>query len=273
MRKKLSALGTNLFVYLSSFFFLFPILWLVSTAFKNRVDAFALPPKWLFVPILDNFKKVFFAGEFMGSYINSVIIAVCTTLLSLLLGIPMAYALARYPIKNKTGIQMWILSTKMAPVMMVAIPFYLIYREIGLIDTYAGMVIVYLLFNLAFTTWMMKGFFEGIPVELEESTRVEGATRLTALFRVVLPLTKGGIAATGIICFINAWNEFMLALILTSSRVKTTPVAITSFISFEGIRWGEIAAAGVLVALPVVVMGILVRKHLVSGMTMGAVKS
>jgi ABC-type glycerol-3-phosphate transport system permease component len=185
----------------------------------------------------------------------------------------MAYALSnRFSIKNKQGILLWILSTKMAPPVMVAIPFYMIFRVLSLRDTYLGMVLIYMIFNLSFAIWMIRGFVEGIPKELEEAARVDGATRLASLLRIVLPLTRGGLTATAILCFITTWNEFLMALVLTGSKTKTAPIAITSFISFEGIRWGEIAAAGVLVGLPVIVMGVLVRKHLISGMTMGAIK-
>ena len=156
---------------------------------------------------------------------------------------------------------------------MVAIPYYMIFRFLHLQDTYIGLIIVYLTFNLAFTVWMMRGFIEGIPADLENAAMVDGATRAHAFFKVLIPLIRGGISSTAILCFITSWNEFLMALVLTSSNTKTAPVAITSFISFEGIRWGEIAAAGVMITLPVILMGIMVRKHLISGMTMGAVKN
>jgi ABC-type glycerol-3-phosphate transport system permease component len=263
----------NVFVWCCVAFFVFPFYWLITTALKNRVDAFSVPPKWLFTPIFDNFVLVFTTGEFMASYYNSLIIAVLSTFVSLIIGLPMAYGLSnRFRVKNRQGILLWILSTKMAPPIMVAIPFYILFRVLYLRDTYAGMVLVYLIFNLSFAVWMIHGFIDGVPKDLEEAARVDGSTRIRALFVVVLPLIKGGIAATSIICFITSWNEFLMALVLTSSTTKTAPVAITSFISFEGIRWGEIAAAGVLIALPVIIMGVFVRKYLISGMTMGAIK-
>lgn len=272
MKATITHIIQNLFVWISVLLFTYPFYWLVTTAFKNRVDAFSMPPKWIFVPIIDNFMKVFTAGEFMSSYRNSIIIAVSTTALALAIGIPMAYALARYKVKNKTGTMMWLLSTKMAPPILIAIPYYMIFKQLHMQDSYWGLIIVYLMFNLAFTVWMVKGFIEGVPVELEEAVRVDGASRLRAFFIIDVPLIKGGIAATAILCFITVWNEFLMALVLSSSRTKTAPVAITSFISFEGIRWGEISAAGVLVAIPVIIMGIMVRKYLISGLTMGAIK-
>ncbi len=263
----------NIFVWLMVVFFVFPFYWLLTTALKTRVDAFSMPPKWIFTPVFENFAKVFTMGEFMSSYRNSIIVAVVTTLISLVVGIPMAYALSRFKVPNKNGILLWILSTKMAPPIMVAIPYYMIFRFLHLQDTYIGLIIVYLTFNLAFTVWMMRGFIEGIPADLENAAMVDGATRAQAFFKVLIPLIRGGISSTAILCFITSWNEFLMALVLTSSNTKTAPVAITSFISFEGIRWGEIAAAGVMITLPVILMGIMVRKHLISGMTMGAVKN
>lgn len=271
-KEKIWSILRNLFIWCCVLICVYPIYWLLTTALKTRVDAFAIPPKWIFTPTLDNLKKVLHQGTFMKSYFNSIIVSVSTTLLALVLGIPMAYALARFKMEKKEGIMMWLLSTKMAPPILIAIPYYMIFKFLGIQDTYFGLIIVYLMFNLAFTVWMSKGFIEGVPVELEDAARIDGATRLHAFFAIDMPLIKGGVAATGILCFITVWNEFLLSLILSGYHTKTAPVTITSFISFEGIRWGEIAAAGILVALPVIILGILVRKHLISGLTMGAVK-
>lgn len=271
-KKRLETIISNIFIWCCALVCAYPIWWMISTAFKDRVDAFAVPPTYLFTPKTDNFIAVLSSGNFMSAYKNSLIISISTCLLALLLGIPMAYALARFKVPNKSGTMMWLLSTKMAPAILIAVPYYIIYQKIGLTGTYIGMILVYLIFNLAFTVWMLKGFIEAVPGDLNEAARVEGASRLKAFFKVEAPLMKGGIAATAILCFITVWNEFLLALVLTSSRTQTTPVAIQNFISFEGIRWGEIAAAGVLVAAPAVILGVAVRKYLITGLTMGAVK-
>lgn len=271
-KRRLETIISNIFIWCCALVCAYPIWWMISTAFKDRVDAFAVPPTYLFTPKTDNFIAVLSSGNFMSAYKNSLIISVSTCLLALLLGIPMAYALARFKVPNKSGTMMWLLSTKMAPAILIAVPYYIIYQKIGLTGTYIGMILVYLIFNLAFTVWMLKGFIEAVPGDLNEAARVEGASRLKAFFKVEAPLMKGGIAATAILCFITVWNEFLLALVLTSSRTQTTPVAIQNFISFEGIRWGEIAAAGVLVAAPAVILGVAVRKYLITGLTMGAVK-
>jgi ABC-type glycerol-3-phosphate transport system permease component len=275
MKEKLhQTIMRGVFIWICVLIFVFPFYWLLTTSFKNRADAFAMPPKWLFTPILDNFIKVFASGTFVSSYYNSLIIAIASTAISLIVGMPMAYGLSnRFTVKNRQGILLWILSTKMAPPMMVAIPFYIIFMTLHLRDSYVGMILIYLIFNLSFTVWMLHGFIDGIPKELEEAARVDGATRINALFIMIVPMIKGGIAATGIICFITSWNEFLMALLLTSSSTKTVSVTITNFITLtEGIRWGEIAAASVLVTIPVIVMGICVRRYLIAGMTMGAVK-
>ncbi|MDC7287567.1 carbohydrate ABC transporter permease [Blautia schinkii] len=271
-KEKVWSIFRNVFVWCCVIICVYPVYWLVTTALKTRVDAFAVPPKWIFTPTLENIKAVLLQGTFMKSYRNSIIISVSTTLLAMILGIPMAYALARFKMQNKKGTMMWLLSTKMAPPILIAIPYYVIFKFLGMQDTYLGLIIVYLMFNLAFTVWMSRGFIEGVPIELEDAARIDGATRLRAFWAVDIPLIKGGVAATGILCFITVWNEFLLSLILSGYHTKTAPVTITSFISFEGIRWGEIAAAGILVAMPVIILGILVRKHLISGLTMGAVK-
>ncbi len=252
--------------------FLAPIVWLLTTSFKTRVDAFAIPPKWIFTPTLQNYKTVITTGDFMKSYRNSVIIAFSSTGICFLLGVPMAYAMARFRPKSTSRVMMWILSTKMAPPIMVAVPFYLILLNMNMLNKHISLIFVYLLFNMSFTVWMMYDYIGGVPLEIEESARIDGLTRLKAFFRVELPLCKGGLFATAILCIINAWNEFMFALMLSGNNTKTAPVAITTFISFEGIKWGEIAAAGMLIATPIIILAIIVQDSLISGLTMGAVK-
>ncbi|WP_010269029.1 carbohydrate ABC transporter permease [Paenibacillus senegalensis] len=253
-------------------FFVFPLLWLFLTSFKNRVDAFSIPPKFIFTPTMNNYGQVLQNSDFLANYANSLQVALLTIVFSLLLGIPAAYALARFNMKGKDDTAFWILTTRMAPPIMVVLPFYLTYSQLNLLDTTSGLVIVYMLINLAFVVWMMKGYFESIPEALEEAARIDGTSRLGAMLRVTLPLSAPGIASASIFCFIMSWNEFIFALILSGESTKTVPVAVTSFITFEGIRWGEIAAAGTLIVLPVLIFGIAIQKYLVQGMTMGSVK-
>ncbi|WP_010268349.1 carbohydrate ABC transporter permease [Paenibacillus senegalensis] len=252
--------------------FAFPIFWFILTSFKTRVDAFSFPPKILFTPTLDNFQSVLGNASFIHNYMNSIIIGVSTTLLSLLFGLPAAYALARFHMKKKENLAFWILSIRMAPPIMVILPFYLIFQRLDLLDTYIGLILVYLTISLPFVVWMMRGYFESIPVDLDNAARIDGASRLKAFLMVVIPLASPGIVASAIFSFITAWNEFIFALILTGNQTKTTTIAVTGFISLEGIRWGEVAAAGTLVCLPVILFGLVIQKYLVSGLTMGSVK-
>lgn len=270
--KKITNIILQIIMWVMVLIFVFPLAWLFLTSFKNRVDAFSMPPKFVFTPTLENYVKVFQDSNFMVTYLNSVQVALLTVLFSLIIGIPAAYALARFNMRRKEDTAFWILTTRMAPPVMVILPFYLAYKNLNLLDTTTGLVIIYMLINLAFVVWMLRSYFESIPTALEESARIDGASRLGALIRIVLPLSAPGIAAASIFCFIMSWNEFIFALILTGEQTKTVPVAITSFITFEGVRWGEIAAGGALIVLPVVIFGIAIQKYLIQGMTMGSVK-
>ena len=252
--------------------FTVPTIWLILTSFKSRVDTFAMPPKFFFDPILDNYAAVIGDTAFIRYYLNSIIVAVTTSFLSLAVGLPAAYAFARFQWKHREQLAFWILSTRMAPPILVVLPFYLVFRNLGLLNTRLALVLVYLTFNLAFVVWLMKGYFAAIPKDLEESARVDGAVRLRALIDIILPVSAPGIAACMVFTFITSWNEYFYALILSGTRSQTVPVAVNSFITLVGIRWGEVTAAGTLILLPVVIFGILVKKHLISGLTMGAIK-
>jgi len=268
----IGARSLDLLTYLVVFLFLCPILWLVSTAFKSRTDAFAMPPVWIFTPNLENFAQVLQNENFLAQYGHSIIVASATTILALATGLPAAYALTRFRLPYKRTLGFWILTTRLLPAIGVLFPLYIIFNQLGLLDTYPGLVVLYLTFSLGFVIWMMRGYLMQIPVELEEAAYVDGATRLTTLFRIVVPLAAPGMAAVAVLTFIGAWNEFLFALIFTRDAVKTAPVAVVSFMSFEGINWGPLAAAGLLVLAPVFLMSIFVLKYLVSGLAMGAVK-
>jgi multiple sugar transport system permease protein len=268
----IGARALDVLTYVIVFLFLCPLLWLVSTALKTRTDAFAMPPIWLFIPTLDNFAEVLHNEDFLAQYGHSIIVASATTLLALLTGLPAAYALTRFRLPYKRTLGFWILTTRLLPAIGVLFPLYVLFNMLGLLDTYPGLVILYLSFSLGFVIWMLRGYLMQIPVELEEAALCDGATRLTTLVRIVLPLAAPGMAAVAVLTFIGAWNEFLFALIFTRDAVKTAPVAVVSFMSFEGINWGPLAAAGLLVLAPVFVLSIFVLKYLVAGLAMGAVK-
>ena len=250
---------------------LFPVLWLVQLSLKVENEAFLMPPKLLFWPTFENYVALF-QGKFARSFGNSLIVGVATTLISLLLGVPAAYALSRAGFQADKGIGLWILTTRMAPPIAFAIPFFLTYRYLGLIDTLLGLVIIYLTFNLSLVIWMMRTFFDGLPRSLEEAAEIDGASPWRAFLQIALPLAGPGLATTAIFCFLFAWNDFFFALVLTRSRAQMAPVAIVNFMNYEGWEWGKIAAGGTMIMLPVVAFSLLVRRYLIRGLTAGALK-
>ncbi len=248
-----------------------PFLWLLMMSLKTEIDALAMPPRLIFTPTLQNYADLL-ERRFLGPLTNSVVVAGSTTLLSLTLGVPAAYALSRARIWGSGGIAFWILSTRMAPPIAFGIPFFLAYRALGWLDTLGGLVLIYLTFNLSLVVWMMRTFFDAIPPSLEEAAYIDGASIGQALARVVFPLIGPGLATTAIFCFLLAWNDFFYALILTRSAAMTAPVAIVNFMEYAGWDWGRITAGSIVVSMPVVGASLLVRRYLISGLTAGAVK-
>ncbi|MDM0079446.1 carbohydrate ABC transporter permease [Variovorax sp. J31P179] len=246
-----------------------PFLWLVQLAFRPAADIF--DDSLLFTPTLDGFISLL-QGNFPKSFGNSLLVSTLSTGFSLLIGVPAAYALTRWNFKGRDRIALWILVTRMAPPIAFTIPFFLAYQYLGLQDTVIGLAIVYLTFNLAIVIWLMQTFFEAVPATLEEAAWIDGCGIWQAFWRVSLPLTAPGLAATAVLCFIFSWNDFFYALILTRTNAITAPVAIVNFLQYEGWEWTKIAASGTLVMFPVVVFTVLVRKYLVRGLTAGGVK-
>lgn len=262
----------DLLTYLVVLFFLLPLVWLVSTAFKTRAEAFAMPPVWIFRPTLDNFQAAIGQSGFLDQYRNSVVVAAATTAITLLIGAPAAYGLTRFQFRGKRPLAMFILTTRFLPFIGMLFPLYIIYNRLGLLDTYQGLILLHVTFALVTVIWMMRGYFLQVPVELEEAALTDGATRLGALFRVVVPIAAPGMAAVSVFTFIISWNEFLFALMFTRNQVKTAPVALVGFMSFEGINWGPLAAAGLMVLAPVFLFSLFVLRYLVAGLSMGAVK-
>jgi multiple sugar transport system permease protein len=248
-----------------------PVFWLLAMSLKTEADALAMPPTVLFVPTLENYFSLF-ESRFLRLLLNSTIAATVTTALSLVLGVPAAYALSRARTWLTGGIGFWILVTRMAPPIAFAIPFFLAYRTLGWLDTLTGLIVIYLTFNLSLVIWLMRAFFDGIPISLEEAAWIDGASVGQALRSVILPLTAPGIAASAILSFLAAWNDFFFALVLTRSTAMTAPVAIVNFMHYAGWDWGRITAGSLIVALPVIAFAVPVRRYLVSGLTAGAMK-
>lgn len=253
-------------------FTLVPILWMVLTSFKTRGDVYATPPKIFFTPSLQAYEHIFFYSDIPRMLMNTVIISVGSTALSLIVGVLAAYALARLPIPKREDIAFYILSIRMFPPIAAAIPIFLILRSVNLVDTHLGMIIAYTTFNLPFVVWMLRGFVEGMPPELEEAAMVDGRSRMRAFIDVTLPLLMPSIVAVAIFCVIFSWNEFLFALILTTRVAKTMPVSITEFITWREVTWDAVAAAATILVIPVIIFTFLVQKYLVRGLTMGAVR-
>jgi len=248
---------------------LFPFFWLIQVSLRPKEDLFGTA--LLFTPTLENYAALW-KGNFPFSFINSIVASTAATVLAMLLGVPAAYALSRGRFRSGGQISLWILVTRMAPPVAFTIPLFISFRWLDLHDTRIGLVIVYLTFSLALVIWMMKPFFDAIPRELEEAAAIDGCTTWQTFLTVTLPLAGPGLAATAVICFIQSWNDFFFALILTRTQASTAPVAIVGFIQYVGWEWGRMAAAGTLVMMPVVLFSIFVRKYLVKGLAAGSIK-
>lgn len=246
-----------------------PALWLLQMSFRHNADI--MSTTWNLRPTLENYTALW-TGQFPGSFVNSLLASGTSTIVSMLLGVPAAYALARWQFRGERHIALWILATRMAPPIAFTIPFFLAFTWSGLMDSVIGLAIIYVTFNLALVIWSMRGFFAAVPRSLEEAAWIDGCGVWSAFLRIALPLAAPGLAATGILCFILSWNDFFYALILTRTRAMTAPVAIVNFMQYAGWEWGKIAAAGVLVMLPVLVFTFFVRAYLVRGLMAGGVK-
>jgi multiple sugar transport system permease protein len=282
-----------------------PLLWIIATGFKSPSDAIAYPPKILFQPTLEGYVNLFTArtratpemldqlGEpatwydrivrqygmviagpsrYGERFLNSVIIGFGSTFFAIVLGTAAAYAFSRFKVPLKDDLLFFILSTRMMPPIAVAIPIFLMFRQIGLNDTHAGMILLYTAINLSLAVWLINGFIDEIPVEYEEAALIDGYTRFQAFYKVVLPQAAAGIASTAIFCLIFAWNEYALAVLLTSGAAQTAPPFIPTIIGVGGQDWPAVAAGATIFLVPVMVFTILLRKHLLRGITFGAVR-
>ncbi len=251
----------------------FPVIWGLLTSFKTERDVLAYPPVWFFKPTLDNYREVIFgASSIMPNLWSSLVVSLSATLLTMLFAIPAAYAMARlrYPAKRASGF--YVLATQMLPPVGLIIPYYLALQKIGGLDTYSGLTLIYLTFSLPFAIWLMVSYFEDLPFEMEEAALLDRAGRLRTLWYVILPQVRGGIAVTTIFVFLNAWNEFMFAVVLGGNRVRPVTVAMFNFISVEQTQWAKLAAGAMLAMAPVILIGIFAQRHIVKGLTVGAVK-
>jgi multiple sugar transport system permease protein len=309
-RAKLFQTIRALIVTLLALVGLIPVFVMAITAFKSRSDVVSIPPKVFFEPTLEGFVFLLYeravvarsrlaafqeaaqAGELTlveqialntgqevtgpSDYVfrlrNSVIIAGISTIASVILGLFAAYAFSRYNVAGKNDLLFFILSTRMLPAVVVTIPLFLMYRQLSLHDTHLGMILLYTVFNLSFSVWLLKGFIDEIPVEYEEAALVDGYTRLQAFFKIVLPQALTGIAATTVFCLIFAWNEYAFSLMLTSDTARTAPPSIATMLGRGGIEWSAIAAGSLGFLIPVVIVTFALRQYLLRGVTFGAIR-
>ena len=255
---------------------LLPVYWMLTISLKSEADQFAVPPIWFgFRPTWAHYYETFFVRPFGRYLVTSAVVAVSATALALLAGTLAAYSLSRFRLPGgwQERLSFWIISTRMFPPIVTIIPLFLMMRDLRLLNTISALIIVYTGFNLPFVIWMMRGFFEEIPRELEEAAMVDGDSRLGALRRVILPLVAPGLAATAIFCLITCWNEFLFALILTQTdAAMTLPVGIAGRVTQYEIKWGAMSAAGIVAMIPSLVFALAVQRHLVRGLSLGAVK-
>ena len=251
----------------------FPVLWALLTSFKTERDVLAYPPLLVFTPTLANYRDVLWGpASILPNLWSSMVVSVGATVLTMLFAVPAAYALARlrYPGKRASGF--YVLATQMLPPVGLIIPYYLVLQRVGGLDTYSGLVAIYLTFSLPFAIWLMVSYFEDLPYEMEEAALLDRAGRLRALWYVILPQVRGGIAVTTVFVFLNAWNEFMFAVVLGGNKVRPVTVAMFNFISVEQTQWARLAAGAMVAMAPVILVGLLAQRHIVKGLTVGAVK-
>lgn len=251
------------------FFMLTPFLWMVLNAFKTPLQIIKLPPELIFTPTLRNFENVFGTQNFMRYITNSMIIGAGCTLIGLLIGLPAAYSIARH---RQNRLALTILMARMVPGITFLVPLFIVFRTLGLVDTYTSLILTHMLVGLPFIVWVMVPFFESIPRELTEAAVVDGASAVRAFVTVVLPLSGPGIVTASILSFVFSWNNFMFSIVLASSRTRTVPVAIYNFISYAQIDWGGLMAAAVVITLPVLALAIVTQRYVIRGLTAGAIK-
>ncbi len=274
-RRHIENTFAHLILILFSIFYLFPFFWSITSSIKTRMELFAIPPVW--IPrgpdYLANYMDFFTRFPVTDRMFNSLVVAVSSTVLSLLIGTIAAYSLARFRFKGRNDVAFWILSTRFFPPAAVAVPVFILFQTANLIDNHISLIIMHSIMNLPFVVWLVRGFIVEVPVQIEESAMVDGASRFNVFFRVTLPLALPGLAATAIFCFIFSWNEFFYALILTSDNAATLPIGYM-LLRMAGVTlpWGTINAAGVILIIPAFILAVTLQKYIVRAMTFGVIK-
>ena len=260
-------------VWIVIIIYVMPLFWIVTTSFKTDADAYALPIKWLnFEWTTVNYINVFGKSALIKNFWNSVIVAILSSVIGLFIGVPAAYALSRFSMTHKNGLSTWILSTRMAPPILCAIPYYILSKAMGIYDTHLLLTIMHILLILSWVVWMMQSFFDDVPIEVDESGMLDGCSRFQCMTRIMMPISRSGLTATFIYSIILSWNEYFFAMVLTGVKSQTLPASITSFLSVYGLMWGQMCAASTVIMLPILIFVFFMQNHLVRGLSMGAVK-
>ncbi|HUX14068.1 MAG TPA: carbohydrate ABC transporter permease [Spirochaetia bacterium] len=247
----------------------FPFIWMILASFKTQVQIQSTQNLFVFKPIFTNYPKVFKDYDFLRPIFNSFVIAAGSTVVGLILGLPASYAIARY---RQRLLGIIILIIRFFPGITFLIPWFIIFSNLGLIDTYAALIVSHLLINLPFIIWLMVPFFEGMPRDLEDSARVDGCSTLQTFLRISLPLASPGIVTASLLSFVFSWNNFVFSMVLSGGRTKTLPLAVFNFVSYALIDWGALMAASVIITLPVLVIAFITQRYIIQGLTAGAVK-
>lgn len=246
----------------------FVVYYAISTSLKPRIDIINPEFQWVFTPTLDNYRAAL-EQDFLRFTLNSMVVALGSVGIGLVVGLPAAYAIARLRQGNLGTV---ILAARVTPGIAFLVPYFIVFSRVGWLDTWRALIVTHLVITIPMITWLMIAFFEDLPIELEESAFVDGATRITTFIRIVLPLAKGGVATVSILAFIASWNNFLFALALSGRSSATLPAAAVRFIQYETVNWGSLAAAAVIMAIPVVIVTLSMQRQLVSGLAMGSVK-
>jgi multiple sugar transport system permease protein len=251
---------------------LFPIYWIFLTSFKTPLLINEKTPVVWFTPTLENYRHLFVEFRFARVLQNSLIITATTTLVVIVLALLAAYALGRMDVPGGKNIALWMLSLRFMPPIAIVLPFFIAWQRTGLIDTYPGLILIYIAFNLPFAIWLLRGFLVEVPRDLDEAATLDGLRHIAILRRIILPVIAPGVAVTAIFTFMFTWNEYLMALVLTSRNASTVPVTVSKFIQAYSILWGDVGAAATIELLPVLVVVFLLQRHIMRGITLGAVK-
>lgn len=273
MKKKIGTVVKYALFILMVLVWAFPVIWVIITSIKERTDIFTLPPKIFFNPTIAHYIEAFLrSSDIAHGTLNSLLVASVTTVLTLLVAVPAGYAFSRVTFRFRSPLSFFALISQMAPPIGLIIPYFFILSRTNMLDSYIGLIAIHMTLTVPFSIWLMITYFQDLPVSLEESAAIDGAPPFAAFFKVVLPTAWGGVGVTAIFAFIESWNEFLYAVVLTGSKTKTVPVAIFSFLTTEESLWGPFTATGVTIMAPVILVALFAQRQMIKGMTLGATK-